>query len=204
MMVYDANKHRRRSIRLPEYDYRSPGAYFVTICVHGGECLLGQVVDGEMRLNESGQIARDCWQAIPDHFPHVELDTWVVMPNHVHGIIVITDPAVGAQHAAPLQREPQREPQQERASGPSPRTNVQPGSLGAIVRSFKSAVTGRINQLRDTPGTPFWQRNYWEHIIRNERSLELIREYIETNPVRWSEDQLHPEAPPNQFNRWQP
>jgi REP element-mobilizing transposase RayT len=73
--------------------------------------------------------------------------------------------------------------------------------LGAIVRSFKSAATRRINQLRDVPGTSFWQRSYWEHIIRDEQSLNRIREYIETNPARWSEDQLHPDAPPNPFNR---
>ena len=199
-MGYDASKHHRRSIRLSGHDYRSPGAYFVTICVRGGECLLGQIVDGEMQLGEWGQIARDCWQVIPDHFPNIELDAWVIMPNHVHGILVITDPAVGAQHAAPLQT---RAAQRERVPRQSPRTNVQPGSLGAIVRSFKSAATRRINQLRDMPGTPFWQRNYWEHIIRNERSLRKIREYIETNPARWSEDQLHPNAPPNAFNRWQ-
>ena len=200
-MPYDRNKHHRRSIRLPGYDYSSPGAYFVTICVQGGECLLGQVVDGEMLLNEWGQIAWDCWQAIPEHFPHVELDTWVIMPDHVHGIIIITESAVRAQHAAPLQ---ERIPQHERAPVQSPRTNVQPGSLGAIVRSFKSAATRRINQLRDMPGTPFWQRNYWEHIIRDDRSLNRIREYIDNNPARWPEDQLHPDAPPNQFNQWLP
>jgi putative transposase len=193
-MPYNRRVHHRRSIRLPGYDYTSAGAYFVTICVRGGECLLGEVVDGEMQHNEWGQIAWDCWQAIPEHSPHVKLDVYVVMPNHVHGIIAITDPVgaqhtdpVGAQHAVPLQ--------------PS-RTNVQPGSLGAIVRSFKSAVTKRINELRDMPGTPFWQRNYWEHIIRDERSLNRIREYIENNPGRWAEDQLHPAAPPNRFNQW--
>jgi REP element-mobilizing transposase RayT len=79
---------------------------------------------------------------------------------------------------------------------------VKPGSLGAIVRSYKSAVTRRINRLRDTPGAPFWQRNYWEHIIRNEASLNRIRGYIENNPARWAEDQLHPETPANRFNRW--
>ena len=114
------------------------------------------------------------------------------MPNHVHGIIVITDTAVGAQHAAPLQREPQREPQQEGASGPSPRTNVQPGSLGAIVRSFKSAVTGRINQLRDMPGTPFWQRNYWEHIIRNERLVHTIEGTGADMTFEWTDHQELP------------
>jgi REP element-mobilizing transposase RayT len=194
-MEYDAAKHHRRSIRLSGFDYRSPGAYFVTICIQGGECLLGEVVDGEMQLSEWGEIAWNCWQAIPEHFPHVELDAWVVMPNHIHGIIAITDPVVGAQHAAPLQ---------ERTPRHSPRPNVQPGSLGAIVRSFKSAATRRINELRGTPGIRFWQRNYWEHIIGDKRSLKRIREYMQSNPARWAEDQLHPDAPPNAFNRWQP
>jgi putative transposase len=174
----------------------------LTVCVRGGECLLGEVVDGEMRHSDFGGIAYDCWQAIPEHFPHVALDAYVVMPNHVHGIVVITESVgaqdgvgapvrapVGAQHAAPLQ---------------SAETNVRPGSLGAVVRSFKSAVTKQINELRDMPGVAFWQRNYWEHIIRNEVSLNRIREYIESNPARWAEDQLHPEALPNRFNRWQP
>ena len=192
-MGRDANEHHRRSIRLPNYDYTSPGAYFVTICVQGGECLLGQVIDGEMQLGKLGQIVWDCWQAIPNHFPCAELDACAIMPNHVHGILVITDPAVGAQHAAPLL--------QKRASRQSRQTNVQPGSLGAIVRSFKSAATRRINQLRDMPGTSFWQRNYWEHIIRDERSLNRIREYVETNPARWVEDQLHPDALPNILNQ---
>jgi hypothetical protein len=100
-MEYDAAKHHRRSIRLPGRDYRSPGADFVTICVQGGQCLVGEVMDGEMRLNEWEEIAWNCWQAIPEHFPHFELDAWVVMPNHLHGIIAITGPVVGAQHAPP-------------------------------------------------------------------------------------------------------
>jgi REP element-mobilizing transposase RayT len=217
-MRYDANQHHRRSMRLANYDYRSPGAYFVTICVHAGECLLGQVVDGRLQLSDWGQIAWDCWQAIPTHFPHVKLDTFVVMPNHVHGIIVITEPAIGphvgaqhpgadvgaqhvvgaqlvagAQHAEPLL-----------LHAPQRRTNVQPGSLGAIVRSFKAAVTRRINQLRNMPGAPFWQRNYWERVVRSEASLKQIREYIENNPARWAEDQLHPEAGSSPFRSGKP
>jgi REP element-mobilizing transposase RayT len=98
-MTYDPTRHHRpfgraqgrRSIRLKGYDYASPGAYFVTICVRGGECLLGEVVDGEMQLNERGRVVGYYWGRMPRHFPHVELDAWVVMPNHVHGIIVITD-----------------------------------------------------------------------------------------------------------------
>jgi REP element-mobilizing transposase RayT len=174
----------------------------VTICVRQGECLLGEVVDGEMQRNEWVQIAWNRWHTIPDHFPHVELDAYVVMPNHVHGIIVIAGP-VGAQHAAPLPQSGPRQPAPRQSAPLQPlRTNVQPGSLGAIVRSLKSSATKRINELRNMPGTPFWQRNYWEHIIRDEASLNRIREYIETNPARWTEDHFHPGAPPNPFNRW--
>jgi REP element-mobilizing transposase RayT len=205
---YDATKHHRQSIRLPGYDYTSPGAYFVTICLQRGECLLGQVVDGEMHLNEWEQVASHYWKRIPHHFHHVQLDAWVVMPNHLHGIIVISGRG-GASLAsasstgnlttgetglsAPV------------AAGDTPplrQPGLPPGSLGAIVGNYKSVSTRRINHLRDIPGIRFWQRNYGEHIIRDERSRNRIREYIETNPARWPEDQLHPDAPPNQFNQW--
>ena len=204
-MTYDATKHHRRSIRLPGYDYRSPGAYFVTICVQRGECLLGQVVDGEMRLSEWGQVASHYWGRIPDHFDHVQLDAWVVMPNHLHGIIVIAGrgEASPASTSSAVTLAPGAVPSLDKgaARDASP---LQSGSLGAVVGNYKSVTTRRINQLRDMPGTPFWQRNYWEHIIRNEQSLNRIREYIGDNPARWPEDQLHPDAPPNRFNRWQP
>ncbi len=105
-MKYDPDRHHRRSIRLPEFDYASDGAYFVTICTQERACLFGEIVNGEMGLNEAGRMVQDCWLAIPIHFSHVSLGPFVVMPNHLHGIIVITrDPAnggVGAQHAAPL------------------------------------------------------------------------------------------------------
>ena len=169
-----------------------------------------------MRLSEWGQAARNCWQAIPGRFDHVELDAWVVMPNHLRGILIIDDTGrvqVGAQlsttegtrsdRTVPVPR--RNQPDRLHAAPLQPRrTNVEPGSLGAIVRSYKSSVTKQINRMRGTPGEPFWQRNYWEHIIRSEASLARIREYIETNPARWAEDRLHPDAPPNQFNQWQP
>ena len=165
--------HHRRSIRLKEYDYAQVGAYFVTICARDRECLLGDVIDGEMRLNEYGQIVMECWDEIPRHFPNVELDEFVVMPNHVHGILVIT---VGARHASPLQlsRGPQR------------------GSLGAVVGSFKSAATKRVNERRDTPGLTIWQRNYYEHVIRNEDEMNRIREYVAQNPAQWAKDENNP------------
>lgn len=92
-MGYDPDQHHRRSQRSPHYDYTSAGAYFITICTHQHQCLFGTIIDGVMQLTEWGEVAQYCWQAIPDHFAHVQLDAFVVMPNHVHGIIVITDPA---------------------------------------------------------------------------------------------------------------
>ena len=204
-MEYDAAKHHRRSIRLPGHDYASPGAYFATLCVQGGECLLGEVVDGEMRLSEWGQIASDYWLRIPQHFDHVKLDGWVVMPNHLHGIIVI----VSGGEASPRRSfstddltSVGAEPQDKDIAGDA--SPLPSGSLGAIVGNYKSVSTRRINRLRGTPGLRFWQRNYWEHVIRDEQSLNRIREYIQNNPARWAEDQLHPDALPNAFNQWQP
>ena len=185
-MPSNVARHRRRSIRLRGYDYTSPGAYFVTICVRDRACVLGKVVEGEMRLDSLGEIAVECWRAIPDHFPHVRLDAFVIMPNHVHGIIVIVG-AVRATHASPV---PHASPQRNPPRGP------RPGSLGAVVGSFKSATTKRINQIRGAPGTPFWQRNYYEHVIRDQAGLDRIRRYIQANPRRWAEDRLHPDTSP--------
>jgi len=136
--------HNRRSIRLKEYDYSQPGAYFVTVCTWRRENLFGEVVDRDVRLNEKGHIVVECWNRILEHFPGVELDAFVVMPNHIHGIIVIVgnDVVVGATHASPLRKK----------SGPAPK------SLGAMVGSFKSAAARRI---KDKIGeTGIWQRNY--------------------------------------------
>ncbi|MCL6641864.1 MAG: transposase [Candidatus Bipolaricaulota bacterium] len=176
-MRFDAERHHRRNIRLKGYDYSQPGAYFITICTRERLCLFGEVVDGEMQLNEYGHIALECWKEIPLHFPQAELDAFVVMPNHVHGIIVIIDVDVGATHASPLPLSSDARPR-----GP------QRQSVSSIVGSFKSAATKHINEYRGTPGAPVWQRNYYEHIIRNDESLHRIREYIETNPARWALD----------------
>ena len=189
-----SSKHHRRSIRLPGYDYTQPGAYFITICTFHHKYLFGEVVAGEMRQNEFGGIVQTCWDEIPVHFLHTELDAFVVMPNHIHGIILITD-AVGARHAVPLHGNAASPhgnavpPQQTERFG-----KPVPGSIPTIVRSFKSAVTRRINQLRDTQGTPVWQRNYFEHIVRNEHTLNAIRQYILNNPHRWPLDRYNPDA----------
>ena len=188
-MTYDPKRHHRRSIRLKGYDYTRPGAYFVTICAHNRECLFGEVVDGEMVLNEYGEIVREEWFRTAQVRPYVELfeDEFVVMPNHIHGIVWIVDDVddtVGAQRRCASTTKPK--------PGGVPPNNVAPGSLGAIIRSFKSAVTKRINALRGTTGAPVWQRNYYEHIIRDDRALNAIRRYIAENPLRWHLDRYNP------------
>ena len=184
-----AAKHRRRSIRLRGYDYRSGGAYFITICTHKRTCLFGKVVFGEMRLCATGRVARKCWMAIPKHFPRAKLDAFVIMPDHVHGIIWINDDPraiagsdndgniVGAKDISP----PPKSCDAGVSAFRSPSKTV-----GSIVRGFKIGVTKWIRA--HTGVREVWQRNYYEHIIRNEAALQRIRAYIEGNPGRWADD----------------
>ncbi|RMF88108.1 MAG: transposase [Nitrospinota bacterium] len=174
---YFSSTRHRRSIRLSGYDYTQPGAYFVTICTQKHRHLFGEVVDGKVRLSTSGSIVHEEWFRTARLRPSVVLyaDEFVVMPNHIHGIIWIRD-QVGAQ----------------RRCAPTP--HLVPGSLGVIVRAFKSAVTRRINVLRYTRGVSVWQRNYWEHVIRTERTLEVVRRYIVENPLRWHLDRYNENA----------
>jgi putative transposase len=185
--------HNRRSIRLQSWDYTQSAAYFVTICTDNRLCVFGEVVQDAMNLNSFGQIAEASWQTIPDHFPHVELDAFVIMPNHIHSIVVIvgdastSDVTINDGRGAAMLRpcDSKRKPHQ---------ISVTPGSLGAIVRSHKSAVAKQINQLRNTPGATVWQRNYHDRIIRNQRELEATRRYIEDNPMQWVLDEENPDA----------
>ncbi len=180
-MSFDPLKHHRHSIRLKGHDYTSAGAYFITICTYQRDCLFGEIVAGAVRLNDFGSVVCECWEAIPRHFPNATVDAFVVMPNHVHGVLVINETAhVGATHASPLHAPPL-------PHGPKRQ------SIGAIIGSFKSAVTKRINVLRAMPGAPVWQRNYYEHIVRNEREWHAIRRYIQNNPVQWALDRDHPD-----------
>lgn len=187
-MAYDPHKHHRRSTRLQGYDYAQAGAYVITVVTHERAHVFGVVAD-VMVLNEFGWIAEECWLAIPNHFLHVELDAHIVMPNHVHGILLLTSHAdndgVGAQHCCA----PTTNPAKART------INVASGSIGAIVRSYKSAVTKRINTLRNTPETPVWQRNYHDRIVRNERELMAFRTYIEDNPLQWALDRENKQEP---------
>lgn len=192
-MKYNPDKHHRRSIRLKGYDYTRIGVYFVTICTENRLCLFGEIIDDVMVLNDAGQVAENCWNDIPNHFPHVELDEWVIMPNHVHGIISITmnvDGAdydrgddgiaivVGAKNFSPLR--------DARDEYPYPRGTSK--TIGSIIRGFKIGVTKWMRN--NTNVYHVWQRNYWEHIIRNENELNKIRTYIRNNPLNWQNDKL--------------
>jgi REP element-mobilizing transposase RayT len=188
-MGFDPDKHHRRSLRLKGHDYSQPGAYFVTICTRERECLFGHVVNGEMRLTGAGEIAQRCWEDVSHHFPFVELDAFVVMPNHVHGITVIQ--GRGEASATPIRVF--KEPPESDASPLRQRPNgTQPGSLSAVVQNFKSISTRKMNAACGAPGTPVWQRGYYEHVVRNEQELMAIREYILGNPARWDEDENNP------------
>ncbi|MAB67186.1 MAG: hypothetical protein CL662_10115 [Bacteroidetes bacterium] len=178
----------RQSMRLQGYDYSTPGFYFITICTNQKECLFGNVVDGKMHLNEYGLFAHGDWFKTETIRNNVNLDAFVVMPNHVHGIIEIIDknPIVGANRDSPLRFRILNNDTIYRAKFESPSNN-----LGAIIRGYKSSVTKQINQIRKTPGAKIWQRGYYDHIIRNEESLFYIREYIKNNPMNWNKDRFY-------------
>jgi len=179
-MKYNPEIHHRRSTRLKEYDHSQAGTYFITICTWQKECLLGKVVNGEIRLNEFGGIVDTFWKQVPNHFPNVALDKFIIMPNHMHVIVLLND--VGAIHELPLQSE---SPYQNRIKR---RIMLLPKIMGR----FKMNSSKTINQIRNTPGTPLWQRNYFERVIRDEYELHAIRQYIINNPLQWDMDVNNP------------
>ncbi len=192
----DGVAQSRRSIRMQAYDYSQPGAYFVTVVTSGRECLFGKVIDGGMSTNAAGNIVRHEWENLPQHFPFLELGAFVVMPNHFHGILVIRPPvgatrpdptlALSGKESFPLMTTdgPEGSPLQ---SGP------RRGSLGAIIAQFKPRVTKRIWKLPGMHGRPVWQRNYYEHVIRDDKDWDRIHRYIECNPATWAEDAENPQ-----------
>jgi len=234
-MRYNPEIHHRRSIRLKGYDYSQPGAYFITICTHERECLFGEIVNNEMVLNDYGKIVYEEWFLSAKIRNEIELyeNEFVVMPNHIHGIVwiiandvdvtnnvviddfvindfndfVIND-FVGATGRLPRrqqkrrQQRQQKQQQQQRQIQKHNRSNIQNGYLGnydkphgpknkllsSFIAGYKSSVTKRINQIRQTPGFPVWQLNYYEHIIRKEIELNRIRKYIQNNPLNWEKD----------------
>jgi REP element-mobilizing transposase RayT len=212
-MAYDPLFHHRKSIRLKGFDYTHPGAYYITIDAFRLTCIFGEIVDGVMHLNEWGEIATTFWREIPNVYIDVEIDDFIVMPNHLHGIIIIHEPADKLAHphtgatdvratqwvapANPITAVAPANPITTVAPSnlPNP-TNVHksitPHSIGSIIGQFKSAATKQINRVRQTPAAPVWQRNYWEHIIRNDADLSRIRRYIRYNPMRWWIDHRGP------------
>lgn len=191
------NHHRRRSIRLPGYDYTQAGAYFLTLCTHNRQCLFGDIVDGAMRLNGLGEIVAEQWRQTGAIRQEITLDFWVVMPNHFHGIVMMGDVTAGAQELRPHDAESMTRSCSHAALHPNPNNRIRqrsPKSLGALIAGFKSAATKYINQWRQSPDAPVWQRNYWEHVVRNETDLQEIRQYIVNNPMSWTADRLYVEA----------
>jgi putative transposase len=187
-MRSDPNHHHRRSIRLKGYDYTQLGAYFVTICTQNRACLFGEVVDGTMLLNDAGRMIQTAWDDIPVHYAGVAIDAFVVMPNHIHGIVVL----VGA---APCGRPPLGQASSSgQARGPTPTMAI---SLPDVVHRFKTLTTKQYaDGVKQSGWLPFpghlWQRNYYEHIIRDEESLSRIRQYIADNPAQWALDRENP------------
>jgi putative transposase len=214
IMPYNPKIHRRRSIRLQNYDYSQPGAYFVTICAQDRACLFGEVVDGEMRLNDAGIMVTRWYNELAKKFCDITYDAWVCMPNHVHCIVMNTgpvrpnDPPVGADlcvRPLPRVRPPacRSELGEHTGTKKGEHTGTKKGEhtgspLRRVVQWFKTMSTNEyIRGVRNHRWQPFpgrlWQRNYWEHIVRDETELNRIREYIVTNPVRWEMDRLHPD-----------
>jgi len=176
------NKFRNESFRLNSHDYSSGGTYFITICTHMGLSYFGNISNGKMILSESGQIAYNLWYELPEHFAFVSMDEFVVMPNHVHGIVIIeSTTTVGTLHATSLQNATShRSIQNEFMSTISPK----PGSLATVIRSYKSAVSKNIH-LSDPDFS--WQPRYYDHLIRSDKELDRIRNYIINNPVKWDD-----------------
>ena len=172
---------RRRLLRLRSYDYSAPGAYFFTIVTRQRKLLFGDAEAGAMQLNAAGLIVQSLWEDLPTHYSRIRLDEFIVMPNHVHGIIVIR--AVGAIHELPLPR-----------NSDALRLSRRRMLLPRVIGRFKMTSARSINALRAGAGLALWQRNYYEHVIRTEAAFDRIREYIRDNPTRWAYDRENPAA----------
>ena len=194
-MKYDPDVHHRRSIRLNGYDYSQDGAHFITVCAQNRECLFGEMVNGQMAMNDAGRMVQTVWDEIPENYHGIETDEFVVMPNHIHGIVIIVGAAPCGRPDAPCGRPVG--PGQPRKDG-QPRGVASTLSLPDVVHRFKTMTTKRYTDGVKKHGWPpypgkLWQRNYYEHIIRNENELNRIREYIIINPMKWKLDRENPD-----------
>jgi len=199
IMTFDPDIHHRRSIRLKEYDYSQPGAYFVTVCTHNRECLFGHIQENVMVMNDAGRMIEKWWQELPRKYPIVDMDAYTVMPNHFHGIVSIVG-AVSRDHIEPFSRccvgaALRGRPEELTTKDRGQPHRVAP-TLGDMINWFKTMTTndyirGKHNQWRPFPGK-LWQRNYYEHVIWDEHDLNEVREYITNNPAGWDRDDDNP------------
>ena len=175
--------------RLQDFDYARAGAYFLTLVLEGRPHLMGEVAEGEMSLKDAGRVVADCWTDLPNHYPHVRLDAFVVMPNHVHGVLILSEEnGIGLNDEVKAGLKP----------APTKRHAVP-----EVVRGFKTFSARCVNKSRRTLGCAVWQRNYYEHVIRDDRCLDRIREYIVDNPRRWNLDRENPaRTGRDEFDRW--
>jgi putative transposase len=199
-MRYNPKTHHRRSIRLRGWDYASVGEYFVTVCTKNRACIFGNIINGEMRFSDEGRIVQECWLGIPDHFPNARVDVFQIMPNHVHGIVrIVENPEpnnpVRTRHA------PSVRPGTKQSFGRDVACNVptengiwistispKTGTLGAIIRSFKSAATKGARDRGLLEGKTLWQSSFYDHIIRDDIDHFFHERYIELNPIMWDLD----------------
>jgi REP element-mobilizing transposase RayT len=168
---------RRKRLRLPGYDYSQPGYYFVTISSNRFKTLFGTIAGGKMRINEIGKIVLQAWQDLPNHYL-CHLDAFVLMPNHIHGIVIIDDTSAVR-------------------AGLKPARTAKRHGLSEIMRGFKTFSARRINEYRGTPGQHVWHRSFYDRVIRREEDVEQIRAYILQNPQRWAEDSYNPNTHKN-------
>jgi REP element-mobilizing transposase RayT len=193
----DVPDRHRRSIRLRNYNYSLAGAYFMTVCVQGKTSLFGEVTDGKMQLNDAGREVQDVWDSIPKYYPGIDIDIFQIMPNHIHGILIIVGAGPRACPDAALS--PIVQPRGGAESTGQPQGVAPTLSLPDVMHRFKTLTTRLyVNGVKQSGWTPFrgrlWQRNYYEHVIRNEESLNHIRQYIADNPTHWSLDRENPKA----------
>ncbi|OAV75641.1 Transposase [Bacteroidales bacterium Barb7] len=200
-MKYNSSIHHRRSIRLKGYDYSQAGLYFVTICVENRECLLGEILDDEMILNDAGKMVETEWLNLRNRYPNVELHEFITMPNHFHGILEITATVGASLVDAPNNRE-KRATTRVAPTVPTTPTTITTGTtihdktIGDMMDAFKSITTVKyIHGVKNMRWQPFngkiWQRNYYEHIIRNEQSYMNISDYIINHPAKWQDDKCY-------------
>ncbi len=188
---------QRRSPRLQGYDYTQEGAYFVTVCTFERYELFGEIAAETMVLNSLGEIAHSRWLEIPQHFPNVELDLFVVMPNHVHGIVLIVDQLSEGDESMKQPRTRHASSLHKPVVSSHRPIGANAGSVGAVLGSYKAAVTRDINKLLEVRAPRVWQTRYHDHIIRSEPELQQIQAYIAANPARWEEDKFFVRPKPN-------